>query len=71
MTAIVWSIVIHLSLGIGDDLVTGESSHIGHGTGEDGSCSQGADKLWLGTQRGCTELWKDNYMNNKIRYPPY
>ena len=56
MTAIVWSIVIHLSLGIGDDLVTGESSHIGHGTGEDGSCSQGADKLWLGTQRGCTEL---------------
>lgn len=59
MSVTAWYFVVHLSLGIGDDL-TGESSHIGHGTGDDGSCSQGADKLWLGTQRRRTNLEKDS-----------
>lgn len=31
----------HLSLGIGDDLA-GDASHVGHGTGEDGSGGEGA-----------------------------
>lgn len=44
-----------LSLGICDDL-TGDASHVGHCTGDDGSGGEGAEKLGLSSQGSSAEL---------------
>lgn len=44
-----------LSLGICDDL-TGDASHVGHGTGDDGSGGEGTEKLGLSSQGSGIEL---------------
>lgn len=44
-----------LSLGICDDL-TGDASHVGHCTGDDGSGGEGAEKLGLSSQGSSVEL---------------
>lgn len=44
-----------LSLGICDDL-TGDASHVGHCTSDDGSGGEGTEKLGLSSQRSSIEL---------------
>lgn len=42
-------------MGIGDDL-TGDTGHVGHCAGDDGSGGEGAEKLGLSSQGGSIEL---------------
>lgn len=46
VAAVYWT---HLSLGICDDLA-GDTSHVGHCTGDDGSGGEGTEKLRLSAQ---------------------